>query len=153
MRYAVVFEKSEANFGAYVPDLPGCEALSVDVGKIRWVRTGRRLGLVTGSPPRSLQGDAGKKREMGLVGDRFASKIGLRLELLHRLFGQAEGVGARLGVTTDRLWLLICRRRGGAFRGVAFRGPILTHPFTGEKVAYFSDPDGNLLYLSEANQS
>ncbi len=27
MRYAVVFEKSETNFGAYVPDLPGCIAV------------------------------------------------------------------------------------------------------------------------------
>jgi len=26
MRYAVVFEKSEVSFGAYVPDLPGCVA-------------------------------------------------------------------------------------------------------------------------------
>lgn len=24
MRYAVVIEKGEGNFGAYVPDLPGC---------------------------------------------------------------------------------------------------------------------------------
>lgn len=27
MRYAVVFEKSEHNFGAYCPDLPGCVAV------------------------------------------------------------------------------------------------------------------------------
>ena len=27
MRYAVIFEKSESNFGAYVPDLPGCVAV------------------------------------------------------------------------------------------------------------------------------
>ena len=27
MRYAVIFEKSEASFGAYVPDLPGCMAV------------------------------------------------------------------------------------------------------------------------------
>jgi predicted RNase H-like HicB family nuclease len=27
MRYAVIFEKSETNFGAYVPDLPGCVAV------------------------------------------------------------------------------------------------------------------------------
>ena len=27
MRYAVIFEKSESNFGAYVPDLPGCVAI------------------------------------------------------------------------------------------------------------------------------
>jgi predicted RNase H-like HicB family nuclease len=26
MRYAVVIEKSETGFGAYVPDLPGCVA-------------------------------------------------------------------------------------------------------------------------------
>lgn len=26
MRYAVVIEKSESNFSAYVPDLPGCVA-------------------------------------------------------------------------------------------------------------------------------
>ena len=26
MKYAVVFEKSEANYAAYVPDLPGCIA-------------------------------------------------------------------------------------------------------------------------------
>jgi len=26
MRYAVVIEKAEGNFGAYVPDLPGCVA-------------------------------------------------------------------------------------------------------------------------------
>jgi predicted RNase H-like HicB family nuclease len=26
MRYAVIFEKSETSFGAYVPDLPGCVA-------------------------------------------------------------------------------------------------------------------------------
>ena len=27
MRYAVIFEKSEYSFGAYVPDLPGCVAV------------------------------------------------------------------------------------------------------------------------------
>lgn len=27
MRYAVIFEKSESSFGAYVPDLPGCIAV------------------------------------------------------------------------------------------------------------------------------
>ena len=27
MRYAVIFEKSESSFGAYVPDLPGCMAV------------------------------------------------------------------------------------------------------------------------------
>jgi len=26
MRYAIVIEKSETGFGAYVPDLPGCVA-------------------------------------------------------------------------------------------------------------------------------
>ncbi|MFV1966006.1 MAG: type II toxin-antitoxin system HicB family antitoxin [Pirellulaceae bacterium] len=27
MRYAVIFEKSDLSFGAYVPDLPGCVAV------------------------------------------------------------------------------------------------------------------------------
>lgn len=27
MRYAVIFEKSESSYGAYVPDLPGCVAV------------------------------------------------------------------------------------------------------------------------------
>jgi predicted RNase H-like HicB family nuclease len=27
MRYAVIIEKAETGFGAYVPDLPGCVAL------------------------------------------------------------------------------------------------------------------------------
>ena len=27
MRYAVLFEKTEKNYGAYVPDLPGCVAV------------------------------------------------------------------------------------------------------------------------------
>lgn len=27
MRYAVIFEKAEKSFGAYVPDLPGCVAV------------------------------------------------------------------------------------------------------------------------------
>jgi predicted RNase H-like HicB family nuclease len=27
MRYAVVIEKSETGYGAYVPDLPGCVAV------------------------------------------------------------------------------------------------------------------------------
>lgn len=27
MRYAVIFEKSDDTFGAYVPDLPGCIAV------------------------------------------------------------------------------------------------------------------------------
>lgn len=27
MRYAVIIEKAEGGFGAYVPDLPGCVAL------------------------------------------------------------------------------------------------------------------------------
>jgi predicted RNase H-like HicB family nuclease len=31
MRYAVVIEKSETGFGAYVPDLPGCIAVGESV--------------------------------------------------------------------------------------------------------------------------
>ena len=31
MRYAVVIEKGEGNFGAYVPDLPGCVATGATI--------------------------------------------------------------------------------------------------------------------------
>ena len=35
MRYAVIFEKSEASFGAYVPDLPGCVAVGESLADAR----------------------------------------------------------------------------------------------------------------------
>jgi predicted RNase H-like HicB family nuclease len=31
MRYAIVVEKSDSNYGAYVPDLPGCVATGATV--------------------------------------------------------------------------------------------------------------------------
>jgi len=31
MRWAVVIEKAESNFGAYVPDLPGCVATGTTI--------------------------------------------------------------------------------------------------------------------------
>ena len=34
MRYAVVIEKGEGNFGAYVPDLPGCVATGGTVEEV-----------------------------------------------------------------------------------------------------------------------
>ena len=34
MRYAVVIEKGEGNFGAYVPDLPGCVATGATVEEV-----------------------------------------------------------------------------------------------------------------------
>ncbi|MBP86263.1 MAG: hypothetical protein CMJ64_06050 [Planctomycetaceae bacterium] len=35
MRYAVVFEKSAASFGAYVPDLPGCVAVGESLAEAK----------------------------------------------------------------------------------------------------------------------
>lgn len=35
MRYAVIFEKSESSFGAYVPDLPGCVAVAESLAEAR----------------------------------------------------------------------------------------------------------------------
>ena len=35
MRYAVIFEKSETGYGAYVPDLPGCVATADTMDEIR----------------------------------------------------------------------------------------------------------------------
>ncbi|MBT9161326.1 MAG: hypothetical protein DDT26_02631 [Dehalococcoidia bacterium] len=34
MRYAVVIEKAESNYSAYVPDLPGCVATGSTVAEI-----------------------------------------------------------------------------------------------------------------------
>lgn len=34
MRYAVVIEKAEANYSAYVPDLPGCVATAASVREV-----------------------------------------------------------------------------------------------------------------------
>ena len=34
MRYAVVIEKANGNFSAYVPDLPGCVATAEDVAAV-----------------------------------------------------------------------------------------------------------------------
>ena len=34
MRYAIVIEKAESNFSAYVPDLPGCIATGTTVGEV-----------------------------------------------------------------------------------------------------------------------
>ena len=31
MRYAIVIEKAEGNYGAYVPDLPGCVATGATI--------------------------------------------------------------------------------------------------------------------------
>ncbi len=35
MQYAIVIEKSEPGFGAYVPDLPGCVAVAEDEAEVR----------------------------------------------------------------------------------------------------------------------
>jgi len=35
MRYAVVIEKSETGYSAYVPDLPGCIAVSESEAEVR----------------------------------------------------------------------------------------------------------------------
>jgi predicted RNase H-like HicB family nuclease len=34
MRYAIVIEKAESNFSAYVPDLPGCIATGATVSEV-----------------------------------------------------------------------------------------------------------------------
>ena len=34
MRYAIVIEKAEGNYSAYVPDLPGCVATGNDVAEV-----------------------------------------------------------------------------------------------------------------------
>lgn len=46
MRYAVVIEKAEANYAAYVPDLPGCVATGDSVEEVeRNIREAIKLHL------------------------------------------------------------------------------------------------------------
>jgi predicted RNase H-like HicB family nuclease len=35
MRYAVVIEKSQSNYSAYVPDLPGCIATGATIAEVQ----------------------------------------------------------------------------------------------------------------------
>jgi predicted RNase H-like HicB family nuclease len=35
MRYAIVIEKGETSYGAYVPDLPGCVAVSESLEEVK----------------------------------------------------------------------------------------------------------------------
>jgi predicted RNase H-like HicB family nuclease len=35
MRYAMIIEKGERNFSAYVPDLPGCVATGKTLGEVK----------------------------------------------------------------------------------------------------------------------
>ena len=35
MRYAIVIEKGEGNYGAYVPDLPGCVATGASIEEVQ----------------------------------------------------------------------------------------------------------------------
>ncbi|MBI3525939.1 MAG: type II toxin-antitoxin system HicB family antitoxin [Betaproteobacteria bacterium] len=34
MRYAIVIEKAESNYSAYVPDLPGCIATGINIQQV-----------------------------------------------------------------------------------------------------------------------
>ena len=36
MKYAIVIEKAENNYSAYVPDLPGCIATGATVEEVEW---------------------------------------------------------------------------------------------------------------------
>ena len=46
MRYAVVIEKAEGNYSAYVPDLPGCVATG-DTVKAVEIEFGMRSGFIS----------------------------------------------------------------------------------------------------------
>ena len=35
MRYAVIIEKGESGYGAYVPDLPGCVAAGDSIAEVK----------------------------------------------------------------------------------------------------------------------
>jgi predicted RNase H-like HicB family nuclease len=37
MRYAIVIEKAESNYSAYVPDLPGCVATGASIKQVEYI--------------------------------------------------------------------------------------------------------------------
>jgi predicted RNase H-like HicB family nuclease len=46
MRYAVVIEKADSNYSAYVPDLPGCVATGATIAEVeREIKEAIRLHL------------------------------------------------------------------------------------------------------------
>ena len=47
MRYAVIFEKAERQFGAYCPDLPGCVAVGQSLAEAK--------GLIAGAMKKHLE--------------------------------------------------------------------------------------------------
>jgi predicted RNase H-like HicB family nuclease len=51
MRYAIVIEKAEGNYSAYVPDLPGCIATGDTVAEVeREIRDAIRFRSIIKSP-------------------------------------------------------------------------------------------------------
>ncbi len=47
MRYAVVIEKADGNYSAYVPDLPGCVATGATVGRKPNVKSATRSASIS----------------------------------------------------------------------------------------------------------
>ena len=52
MRYAIIIEKGERNYSAYVPDLPGCIATGKTVEEVR-----RRMGAAVELHLRGMRED------------------------------------------------------------------------------------------------
>ena len=46
MKYAVVIEKAESNYSAYVPDLPGCIATGSTIEEVERVLGTNGLGMI-----------------------------------------------------------------------------------------------------------
>lgn len=55
----------------------------------------------------------------------------------------------QLGLTVSEPLDAVMRRLAG--RGVAFEGPMIEDPKSGHRFAFLRDPDGNSIYLWEAN--
>lgn len=54
MRYAIVIERTESNFSAYVPDLPGCVTTGARLLRSKWesVRRSRCTSMASGKTAR-----------------------------------------------------------------------------------------------------
>jgi hypothetical protein len=72
MRYAIVIEKAEGNYSAYVPDLPGCVATGATVPEVehdarsdplpyRWPQGRRLAGAAADQHRRDMSTRAGRE--------------------------------------------------------------------------------------------
>jgi predicted RNase H-like HicB family nuclease len=85
MRYAVVIEKAETNYSAYVPDLPGCVATGSSVKEVeKEIRDAIRFHIEGLKEDRSARARAQQHRGIRRSLTDFSDRASRRRTRLHR---------------------------------------------------------------------